>query len=99
MRRSRSGGLSARTIGIAGTSLATTKYEPATFAPLAFFTAHRPGSAFIGELCLDSIPDRRRNVRAAEALDGANAGGRSHVDLGEIAVDHVDAGKHKPTHA
>ena len=42
-------------------------------------------------LGLDRVPDRHREIGAAQALDGAQAGRRGHVDLGQIAVDHVDA--------
>src|SRR6185437_749407 len=41
----------------------------------------------------DRVPDLRRDVGSAEAGDGADAGRRGYVDLGEIAVDHVDADK------
>jgi hypothetical protein len=41
----------------------------------------------LGPLLLDRIPDHRRDIRAAEPRDGAEAGRRRDVDLGEIAVD------------
>src|SRR6516165_5600697 len=44
-------------------------------------------------LCLDTVPDHGGYVGAAQASDGANAGRRGHVDLGEVAIDHVDAGE------
>src|SRR5262249_37821819 len=39
----------------------------------------------------DLVPDHHRDVRAAEILHRADAGRRGDVDLGEEAVDHVDA--------
>src|ERR1700704_556414 len=42
-------------------------------------------------LLLDHIPNLRRDIRPAELGDGADAGRRGHVDLGETAVDDVDA--------
>ena len=44
-------------------------------------------------LLLDAVPDHCSNVRAAEARDGANARRRGDVDLGEIALDQIDADK------
>jgi hypothetical protein len=44
-------------------------------------------------LFLDLVPDQRRDVGAAEILHRADAGRRGDVDLGEEAVDHVDADK------
>jgi len=38
-----------------------------------------------------SCPDLRRDIRPAEPGDGADARRRGDVDLGEVAVDHVDA--------
>src|SRR5579871_4125446 len=49
-----------------------------------------------GALRLDLVPDQRRDVRAAEILDRADAGWRGDVDLGEIVADHVDADEQKP---
>src|SRR5437879_5648161 len=46
---------------------------------------------FPGALRLDGIPDLSSDVRPAESGDGADAGGAGDVDLGKIAVDHVDA--------
>src|SRR4051812_12458663 len=46
---------------------------------------------FRGALGLDGIPDLRSHVGAVETLDRADARRRRHVDLGEVAVDHVDA--------
>src|SRR5579864_8892668 len=48
-------------------------------------------------LRLDAVPDHDGNVRAAQAFDGADSRRRGHVDFGEAAIDHVDAGKHEPT--
>src|SRR6516225_12160154 len=42
-------------------------------------------------LGLDLVPDQRGNIGAAEIFHGADAGRRGDVDLGEKAVDHVDA--------
>src|SRR5450432_1075039 len=42
-------------------------------------------------LLLDHVPDHRRYIRAAEPGNGADAGRGGDVDLGEIAVDDVDA--------
>jgi|SRR5580658_8821873 hypothetical protein len=49
------------------------------------------------DLRLDCVPDHGGDVRAAEALDDADAGRRGDVDLGKIAVDHVDARKQQAT--
>src|ERR1700687_3722686 len=46
---------------------------------------------FSGPLVLDRVPDPGRDIRAAEPGDGADAGRRGDVDLGEVAVDDVDA--------
>src|SRR5674476_842923 len=45
----------------------------------------------LAPLLLDHVPDHRRDVRPAEPGNGADAGRRGDVDLGEIAVDDVDA--------
>ncbi len=42
-------------------------------------------------------PNQRGDVRAAEILDGADAGRRGDIDLGEKAIDHVDADEQKAT--
>ena len=47
-------------------------------------------------LRLDGVPDRDREIGAAEPLDRADAGRRGDVDLGEMAVDHVDADEEQP---
>src|SRR5262249_9523704 len=47
-------------------------------------------------LCLDLVPDQRRNIGAAEIFHRADAGRRGDVDLGEEAADHVDADKEEP---
>src|SRR3954454_6466175 len=52
-------------------------------------TIARPPALFA--LLLDRIPDLRRHIRPAEPCDGADAGGGGDVDLGQVAVDHVDA--------
>jgi hypothetical protein len=46
---------------------------------------------FSAPLLLDRVPDHRRHIRPAQPRDGADAGGRGDVDLGEVADDHVDA--------
>ena len=46
-------------------------------------------------LGLDRVPDRHGEIGAAEPLDRADAGRRGDVDLGQIAVDHVDADEQK----
>ena len=43
-----------------------------------------------------SGPRSSPRCRSAEVLDGANAGRRGDVDLGEVAVDHVDADEQGP---
>src|SRR5450631_3537670 len=48
-------------------------------------------SALRPPLLLDHIPYLRRDIRPAEPGDGADARRRGHVDLGEMAVDDVDA--------
>src|ERR1700742_4231404 len=52
--------------------------------------------ATLAPLLLDRIPDHRRHVRAAETGNGADARRRGDVDLGEVAVDHVDADEQEP---
>jgi hypothetical protein len=44
-------------------------------------------------LRLDHVPDFRRDIRTAEPRDRANSRRQGHVDLGEMAVDDVDADK------
>src|SRR5258706_15073439 len=51
------------------------------------------GRRLLAPLFLDHVPDFRRDIRAAEPGDGANAGWGGDVDLGEMAVDDVDADK------
>src|ERR1043166_4396383 len=46
---------------------------------------------------LNLIPNQRRDIRAAKPLDRPDAGRRSDVDLGQIAVDHVDAHEQEAT--
>src|SRR5712691_12795045 len=53
----------------------------------------RSGHAPLG---LDLVPDHRCDVRPAESLDRPDAGRRGDVDLGEEAVDHVDADEQEP---
>ena len=36
-------------------------------------------------------PDQRSDIGPAEILHGTEAGRRGDVDLGQVAVDHVDA--------
>src|ERR1700745_4293802 len=50
----------------------------------------------LAALVLDHVPDPRRDVRAAQPRNGADAGGRGDVDLGQVAVDHVDADEQQP---
>src|SRR5262245_39783124 len=45
---------------------------------------------------LDLVPDHGRHVGAAEVLDRPDAGRRGDVDLGEVAVDHVDTDEEEP---
>src|SRR5579864_8755478 len=40
---------------------------------------------------LDLVPDQRRDIRAAEIFDGADAGRRGDVDFRQKIADHVDA--------
>ena len=42
-------------------------------------------------LCFDNVPNRASEIAAAESLNSAQTGRRSHVDLREIAIDDVDA--------
>ena len=51
----------------------------------------RSRKLFPGALGLDGIPDFCGHIRTVQPRDGANAGRRGDVDLGEVAVDHVDA--------
>ena len=51
----------------------------------------RERKLFSAPLGLDAVPDPRRYIRAAEPRDRANTRRRGHVDLGEVAVDHIDA--------
>src|SRR5690606_37680781 len=44
-----------------------------------------------GAALFDGIPDHDRDVRSAEALDLADAGGGGDVDFGEVVADDVDA--------
>src|SRR5256885_3374099 len=44
-------------------------------------------------LVFDHVPDHRGHVRAVKILDGADSGRGGDIDLGEEAVDHVDADK------
>src|SRR6516225_9981239 len=53
------------------------------------------GNRLSPAFCLDPVPDHGGNVRPAEILDCPDTGGRGHIDLGEIAVDHVDADEEK----
>src|SRR5450631_3198218 len=48
-------------------------------------------SALRPPLLLDHVPDLRRHIRSAQSRNRANARWRRHVDLGEMAVDDVDA--------
>ena len=57
--------------------------------------ADQPSGRSAAPFLLDLVPDQRRDVRPAEILDGADAGRRGDVDLGELAVDHVDADEHQ----
>src|SRR3546814_15929275 len=41
-------------------------------------------------LSFNRFPDQRGRVGSVELVDRADAGGRSDVDLGQIARDHVD---------
>src|SRR3982074_1981512 len=52
--------------------------------------------ALAAPLLLDHIPDHRRNIRPIEPRDGADAGRRGHVDLGQKTVDAVDADEQQP---
>ena len=46
-------------------------------------------------LGFDHVPDRRREIGAAEPAHRADAGRRGDVDFGQEAVDHVDADEHE----
>ncbi len=61
-------------------------------------TGFKSGFCFC-PLGLDHVPDFRGDVRPAEPRDGADAGRRGHVDLGQVAVDDVNADKQQSARA
>ena len=43
------------------------------------------------DFCLHSVPNRLFNLNPVEPGDFLQAGGRGHIDLGQVIADHIDA--------